>query len=144
LKPTTKHYLLTAFWGAVGAFIASVVILTFENRRKNDFDLAMALASDAINRTLPMMIDSATQLMATAGAGGILQYNLRLIHLAAARVDTVSLKQQFQTKVTTSACSAPELRDTFLKRGVTVRFTYADSGFRRLFRIDVSPRDCGF
>ena len=143
MRPSTKQFLLASAGGVLGALVTSIVILAFE-RRDKDIGQLMAVATDRINRQLPMMVDSETQLIGTMGAGRLLQYNYRLLRVASSQTDTNALKAAFQAQTRNGACTAPELRDTFLKRGITVRFAYADSSFRRLFSVDVTPGDCGF
>jgi hypothetical protein len=40
--------------------------------------------------------------------------------------------------------SRPETRDDFLKKGVTLRYSYFDKDKQHIATIDVTPKDCGF
>jgi len=46
--------------------------------------------------------------------------------------------------VTQGACSQPETRDDFLKKGVTLRYAYYDKDKKHVATVDVTPADCGF
>ena len=143
MKPQSKQVLLVTGGGILGALLVQLVIILAQSPEKS-IGALMTEATDSLNRHLPMMIDSETQLTATLAFSRMLQYNYRLVRLDAAQVDTAALAAAFKRRVQAGACTGPELRDRFLKRGVTVRFTYADSSNHRLFSVDVQPKDCGF
>ena len=143
MKPHTRQFLLCAAGGAAGALLVQLVIILLQAPRKTP-ETIMAEASDSMNRHLPMMIDSETQLTATMASSRMLQYNYRLVLLDWTNVDTAVLAAAFRRRIQAGACTAPELRDRFLRKGITVRFAYADSSAHRLFSVDVTPKDCGF
>jgi hypothetical protein len=143
MKPLSKQFLLVMGGGVLGALLVQLVITLVQSPR-NSTGALMTEATDSLNRHLPMMIDSETQLTATMVFSRMLQYNYRLVRLDAAQVDTVALAAAFKRRLQAGACTGPELRDRFLKKGVTVRFAYADSSSHRLFSVDVQPKDCGF
>jgi hypothetical protein len=47
-------------------------------------------------------------------------------------------------RVTEGACNRPETRDNFLRKGVTLRYSYFDKNKQYIATVDVTPADCGF
>src|SRR5258705_167952 len=141
MSPSTNRFIIAAAGGAFGAFLVYGVIQLYEHRIAS-LDQQMAVAANRINRQLPMRIDQSTELVAVGGLAGTLQYNYRLVAISASDADTGALLGILRPKVRNQACTAPELRKTFIDKGITVRFTYADKELHRLFSIDVSSRDC--
>ena len=97
-----------------------------------------------INRSVPVMIDKETELMPAAGAPGMLIYNYRLVSYSVAQLDHKRFATGAKEKVTQGACNQPETRDGFLKKGVTLRYSYYDKDRQHIATFDVQPSDCGF
>ena len=90
------------------------------------------------------MIDQETELMPAAGAPGMLIYNYRLVGYSVSQVDPKRFATGAKQKVTQGVCSRPETRDEFLKKGVTLRYSYFDKDKQHIATVDVTPADCGF
>jgi hypothetical protein len=97
-----------------------------------------------INRSVPVMIDQETELMPVAGAPGMLIYNYRLVSYSVTKLDHQKFAAGAKQRVTQSACGRPETRDEFLKKGVTLRYSYFDKDKQHIATVDVTPADCGF
>lgn len=97
-----------------------------------------------INRSVPVMIDQETELLPVQGADGMLIYNYRLVSYSSAQLDAKKFAAGAKQRVAQSACSRPETRDDFLKKGVTLRYAYFDKDKQHIATIDVTPSDCGF
>jgi hypothetical protein len=97
-----------------------------------------------INRSVPVMIDQETELMPAAGAPGMLIYNYRLVSYSASQLDSHRFAAGAQQRIAQSVCSRPETRDDFLKKGVTLRYSYFDKDKQHIATVDVTPADCGF
>jgi len=97
-----------------------------------------------INRSIPVMIDKETELLPAEGHEGMLIYNYRLVDYAVAQLDRAKFAAGVKRKVTQEACSRPETRDDFLKKGVTLRYSYFDKDKQPIAAVDVTPKDCGF
>ena len=97
-----------------------------------------------INRSIPVMIDQETELMPAVGEPGMLIYNYRLVNVSAAQVDHNKFAAGAKERLKESACNRPETRDNFLKKGVTLRYSYVDKDKQHIATIDVTPADCGF
>lgn len=97
-----------------------------------------------INRSVPVMIDQETELMPSEGREGMLIYNYRLVSYAAAQINPTKFAAGVKQKVTQEACNRVETRDDFLKKGVTLRYSYFDKEKQPIATVDVTPADCGF
>lgn len=97
-----------------------------------------------INRGVPVMIDKETELMPLSGHHGMLIYNYRLVGYSVQQLDHRKFAAGARDRVVQGACSRPETRDDFLKKGVTLRYSYFDKDKRHVATIDVTPADCGF
>lgn len=97
-----------------------------------------------INRSVPVMIDQETELLPVEGADGMLIYNYRLVSYSSAQLDAKKFAAGAKERVGQAACSRPETRDDFLKKGVTLRYSYFDKDKQHIATIDVAPSDCGF
>jgi hypothetical protein len=97
-----------------------------------------------INRSVPVMIDQETELMPAVGAPGMLVYNYRLVSYSVTQVDHARFAAGAKERVKENACGRPETRDSLLKKGVTLRYSYFDKDKQHIATIDVTPSDCGF
>jgi hypothetical protein len=97
-----------------------------------------------INRSIPVMIDQETELMPAVGEPGMLIYNYRLVNVSAAQVDYNKFASGAKERLKESACNRPETLDNFLKKGVTLRYSYFAKDKQHIATIDVTPADCGY
>jgi len=138
----------TAIWLvigiAAGALVWWVVPAYFNKppdpRSKEYLDRVAA----EINRSVPVMIDAETELMPTTAGYAMLIYNYRLVKYSAAQLNHEKFAAGAKQRVAQGACSQPETRDDFLKKGVTLRYSYFDKDKKHIATIDVTPGDCGF
>jgi hypothetical protein len=100
------------------------------------------VASEA-NKTAPTMVDKDTELTTMTALDGIFVYNYRLVNYAKANLDVPKLLANLQPEVVKSACTNPATRDTFLKKGVGLRYSYVDKDRAFLTAFDVVEADCG-
>ncbi len=97
-----------------------------------------------INRSVPVMIDAETELMPASAGYAMLIYNYRLVKYSVTHLDYEKFAIGAKQKISQGACNQPETRDDFLKKGVTLRYSYFDKDKRHIATIDVTPADCGF
>jgi len=97
-----------------------------------------------INQSVPVMIDKETELLPATFAEGMLIYNYRLISFSVTQLDRKKFVAAAREQVTQGACGRPETRDGFLKKGVTLRYSYYDKDRQPIATVDVAPSDCGF
>jgi hypothetical protein len=136
-------------WIAVGVMAAYLLwwLLPAYFPREADDPRSQAYLSGIaaeINRGVPVMIDKETELMPSSGHQGMLIYNYRLVSYAVKNLDHKKFATGARNRVVQGACSRPETRDDFLKKGVTLRYSYFDKDKQHIASIDVTPKDCGF
>jgi len=129
----------------VGAyFVYQKVPVWFEKEADPRSQEFLGKIAAEINKSVPVMIDQETELMPAAGAPGMLIYNYRLVSYSVAQLDHNRFATGAKEKVTQGACNRPETRDGFLKKGVTLRYSYYDKDRQHIATFDVNPSDCGF
>jgi len=99
------------------------------------------VASEA-NKSAPSMVDKDTELTTMTALDGTFVYNYRLVNYAKANLDVPKLLSNLQPVVVKSACTNPATRDTFLKKGVVIRYSYVDKDRAFLTSFDVAEADC--
>ena len=82
--------------------------------------------------------------MPAVGAAGMLIYNYRLVNVSAAQVDHNKFGAGAKERLREGVCNRPETRDNFLKKNVTLRYSYFDKDKQHIATIDVASADCGF
>ncbi len=123
-------------WSVVPDFFAAQV-----DPRSKEF---LSKVAAELNKAVPVMIDKETELLPSVGAEGMLIYNYRLVSFSAAQVDAKKFAAAARQQVTQGACSRPETRDGFLKKGVILRYSYFDKDKQHIATVDVEPSNCGF
>jgi len=99
-------------------------------------------AAAEVNKKCPMMIDAETEMSHAEGLEGVFVYNYRLVKMSASEVDGAQRQAALQPQVTKLACTTPQTRDTFLKQGIAMRYTYADKDRVPIATFDVIAADC--
>jgi hypothetical protein len=133
----------TLGWVAMGAAGLLGLLLAVTLRNAGDLDLLEA-ASET-NRSLPMMIDSETELQNVAGSNGMLTYSYRLVNVSVGNGNAQELSAAVhgsRPQLLSGVCSQTDTV-ALLKRGTPLRFSYADSQRHHIADIDVRPADCG-
>ena len=97
-----------------------------------------------INRSVPVMIDKETELLPAEGHEGMLIYKYRLVNFEVGKLDHAKFAAGAKQRVTQRACNEPEMRDDYLKKGITLRYSYFDKNKQHIATVDVTPADCGF
>ena len=138
----------TILWvgiGVLASYMAWLVLPGFSQKEEDprSQEYLSGIAAE-INRTVPMMIDQETELMPVVGAPGMLIYNYRLVGYSVTKLDHQKFAAGAKQRVTQGACVRPETRDEFLKKGVTLRYSYFDKDKQHIATVDVTPADCGF
>lgn len=137
-----------AIWIVIGIFAGYIVWWVVPQYFGPELDprsvVNLSRIAAEINRSVPVMIDKETELMPVVGAEAMLIYNYRLVDYEVARIDHVKFAKGARERVTQGACNRPETRDDFLKKGVTLRYSYFDKNKQHVATVDVTPADCGF
>jgi hypothetical protein len=131
---------------AVGVIVGYVVWRALpEFFRKNEdprSQTRLSRIAAELNRSVPVMIDAETELMPVQSTEGVLIYNYRLVNYSAAQMDRVKFAAGATQRLRQNACNTAETRDDFLKKGVTLRYTYYDKDKQHIATVDVTPADC--
>lgn len=131
--------------GIIAGLLAWWVLPAYFNSRPDPRSVNyLGTVAAEINRSTPVMIDVETELLPSTARYAMLIYNYRLVKYSAAQIDPQRFAAGAKQKVTLGACNRPETRDTFLKEGVTLRYTYFDKDKNHIATVDVTPADCGF
>ena len=148
--PALKRFSMSSviLWGMVFVIGAYFVYLAAPDWLEKEADPRsqefLGKIAAEINRSIPVMIDQETELMPAVGAPGMLIYNYRLVNVLVAQVDHNKFAAGAKERLKQSACNRPETRDNFLKKGVTLRYSYFDKDKQHIATVDVTPADCGF
>ena len=101
------------------------------------------IAAD-LNRSVPYMIDKETELTVVEGHEAMLIYKYRLVPYSVRQIDHEKFAAGAKQRVTQGACNEPVMREDYLKKGVTLRYSYFDKDKQHIATVDVTPADCGF
>jgi hypothetical protein len=138
----------TICWLAVAGLVGYLgwSVLPAYLQKKSDPRSVEFLSSVAaeINRSVPAMIDKETELLPAGSAPAMLIYNYRLVSYSVKQLDHVKFAAGAKQRVSQGACNQAETRDEFLKKGVTLRYSYFDKDRQHIATIDITPVDCGF
>lgn len=137
--------ILVAILAAAGAYFLAREGTRALLQRNEDVTSQRALSQMAseLNKTLPMMVDKETELISAVGLEGVIAYNYRLVNISADNIRPDEFVNAIRPHVTNAVYTDPQTRHTFLRKGVTMRYSYADKDRRHIARFDVRPADCG-
>jgi hypothetical protein len=131
---------------AVAGYLASTIgLLEFMKAQPNPRSVErLGKIAAELNRSVPAMIDKETELTVVEGHDGMLIYKYRLVPYSVGQLDHERFAAGAKQRVTQGACNQAELRDDYLKNGVTLRYSYFDKDKQHIATVDVTPADCGF
>jgi hypothetical protein len=140
---TTIKIVLALGAGVVIGIVVWRVLPEFLRKDEDPRSLAsLSRIAAEVNRSVPVMIDQETELMPVQSAEGVLIYNYRLVNYSAARINREKFAAGAKQHLRQAACNRAETRDDFLKKGVTLRYSYYDKDKQPIATIDVTPGDC--
>jgi hypothetical protein len=133
-------------WVAAGVVAGYLVWwLIPEYLRKNEdprSSTRLSRIAAELNRSVPVMIDPETELMPVQSTEGVLIYNYRLVNYSAAQINRDKFAAGAKQRLSQNACNTAGTRDDFLKKGVTLRYSYYDKDKQHIATVDVTPADC--
>jgi hypothetical protein len=94
--------------------------------------------AEMLNRSLPTLVDSITELRRVSAQDRTLTYHLRIVGKAADQIDMPALS----ARVKTHACTQEDIRE-LVTRGITVTYTYTAIDETRLGQVVVTRQECG-
>ncbi len=131
----------------VGALVAAAVGLAVQQGTKGFFSpklTSMKLlnaTANQINSSLPMMLDSDTELFTTVGLEGVLQYHYRLVKYSKEQIDTSLLMPTLRESITNSSCTIKDTR-ALLEKGVTLEYVYHDKDKKMIASFSLKNITC--
>lgn len=95
-----------------------------------------------INPLFPRQVDAETEITRVSALDGILVYHYRFINVASADVPRAVLARLRPT-VMRSSCANEGTLNNFIRRDITLRYSYSDKSGRALASFDITRADCG-
>jgi hypothetical protein len=140
-----KKALVWTLAGALAGYLVFYLLPDYFRQEPNPRAPArLSEIAAELNRSVPVMIDKETELTLVEGHEGMLIYKYRLVPYSVGQLDHEKFAAGAKQRVTQGACNQAELRDDFLKKGVTLRYSYFDKDKQHIATVDVVPADCGF
>ncbi len=153
-KPSVIIQLGKVFAGIVVVLLSSFLLSIRKHHRQEALrefrdsrigsSVTLSAVASKINQTTPMMVGGDMEMLNAAGVENMLIYNYRVLSSTVAAMDVDQFRTRMSTKLLASACTTPETRDEFLKKGVALRYSYVDKNHKFIAAIDVTPAACGF
>lgn len=107
-------------------------------------DEAIARMADEVNKQLPMAIDPDTRMdNISPGVGRRFTYNYTLVNSQSRELDGAALYREFRPILRKRVCTSDDMA-IFFKNGVTVSYSYKGNDGGQVFKVDMSPQDCGY
>jgi hypothetical protein len=130
--------------GLIAAKLASHAVQKYFDH-KNDITSNASLGKmvSQMGLTLPMMIDSETELYSILGADKTIRYFYRLVNLPFQKISAEDI-EKIKPKMINFNCTTPETKNGVLKRGIKMRYSYYDKDKVHIADIEITPSDCGF
>lgn len=138
----TRHQV--SIMGSVFAVLAFVYGVTHQWARQTagvDERGLNQLAAET-NKQLPRKLDETTQLTHVNALPRIIVYEYTVVD-DVARTDHNAFAAAAREGLVRENCGNPQLRDRFLKYGVSLRHSYSDRQGVLIASIDITPADCG-
>jgi hypothetical protein len=138
----------TLVWIAAGALVAYVIFWggpqLFQEKLDPQSQERLAKIAAELNRSAPMMIDRETELTIVEAHHAMLIYKYRLAPYSVSQLDHEKFAADAKQRLAPLACNQAETRDEYLKKGITLRYSYFDKNKEHIATVDVTPADCGF
>ena len=141
-------YLVAALGILLAAFGARVAVqMFFSGGSSGPAGRPLAAAASYHNASLPMMVDSVTELMQVLGddSRSLFIYNYRLMSADATEVDLGRVRryivEELRRGVTAQACTTPETQE-MVSEGITLRYAYHTRSREYLNHFEITSADC--
>ena len=134
-------------WIAVGVVIGLLVFWGapkfFQTKEDPPSLERLSVIAAEFNRSVPVMIDKETELFMVEAHDAMLIYQYRLVPYSLGQLDQERFAAGAKQRVTQGVCNQSDLREDYLNKGVTLRYSYFDKDKQHIATIDVRPADCG-
>jgi len=133
-----RHWRILAKAGVVLGLILTAAVVG-EALRSDDFKPdTMSDTAEMLNKSLPTMVDSITELSRVSAQDQTLTYHFRIVGKRADEIDMQAVSAQ----VKKHACTLKDIRD-MVTRGITVIYAYSAADKTGLGQVVVTRRECG-
>jgi hypothetical protein len=102
----------------------------------------LIIEAGKLNKTMPRMIDKETRLDKVVGKNSRLIYNHTLINTASASVTQQRLSEALEAVLERQVCTTKAIVDGFIKRGVTLEYTYFGNDGGLIGNVTITPEQC--
>ena len=99
-------------------------------------------ASNEINQSLPMMVDSETRLDSTLAFRNSFLYKYTMINYSVDDLDPVEFKAAMEPQITSSVCTTEDMK-AFVQNHSEVKYLYHDKDGKFISKIIVHTKECG-
>jgi len=131
--------------GAVAGYLVFFGLPEFSQQQLEPRSQArLSKIAAELNRSVPVMIDKETELTLVEGHEAMLIYKYRLVPYSVRQLNHEKFAAGAKQRVTQGACNQADMREDYLKKGVTLRYSYFDKDQQHIATVDVTPADCGF
>jgi len=135
-------------WIAIGVIAGYLVLWgipeMFQEKLDPRSQARLSRIAAELNRSVPVMIDKETELTVVEGHEAMLIYKYRLVPYSVRQLNHEKFAAGAKQRVTQGACNQPDMREDYLKKGVTLRYSYFDKDKQHIATVDVTQADCGF
>ena len=100
----------------------------------------LVMLASKTNETLPRMIDQFTRLDSTTGTVNTFHFNYTLVNETG--TSGKKIKKALEDSVVKNMCTSKEMLDTFIRKKVTVTFSYYGKDKVKITEFSVSPSQC--
>lgn len=139
MNKTLTNILVVA--GAIGgAFIGKWAVEGVFTDTK-DYSKILMNAANELNKNLPMMVDSETQLVSTIGYGDSFKYLYKLSNSDVSEINIVEFKKHMEPNLHNSVCSSDAMSE-FRKMRIKVTYSYMDANSKQIVDIPIDTKDC--
>jgi hypothetical protein len=131
------------FAGIAGAVLGYVAVTYFfqAGRDSVHFDQGLAQVAGEINKTLPMMVDSATRLdTVIPGPGEKLTYCYTLVNEEKESVDVAALEKALRPQAISGYKTSTQMK-SFREHNVELNYQYKDKKGNFIFELAITPKD---
>lgn len=143
-KSSTTKAIIFVLGGIIAGYLVSMGLPTFSSRNEIPGSIEhMNREAAQLNRSLPALLDKETELTIAEGAHGMLIYKYRLVNVSVGQFDHQKFAAESKPKLVLASCTTAGTRDDFLKKGISLRYSYFDKDKQHIATIDVTPKDCG-
>ncbi len=122
-------------------FMESPLQSSCANSPKDDISLVLQATVKMINKQLPVMVDSDTQLEKTSSEGNKLIYHYVLVNYLSEELDAAALDQSIRPMVVQQTCTMTNLKPV-VDQGGSISYRYSGKDQKQILEIVIDKSSC--